>query len=103
MALKKTTLTPENLEALGARRLAELLVEIAEGDAPIKRRLRLELTARAAPRRVAAEVRKRLALIARTRSFADRRKVRALAADLETQRRTIVDQVAKVDAVEALD
>ena len=102
MASKKT-LTPENLEALGVQRLAELLVEIAEGDAPIKRRLRLELTARAAPRRVAAEVRKRLALIARTRSFADRRKARARAADLETQRRAIVEQVAKVDAGEALD
>ena len=53
--------------------------------------------------RVAAEVRKRLAQIARGRSFADRRKVRALATDLETQRRAIVEQVAKVDAGEALD
>src|SRR5260370_9462979 len=102
MASKKT-LTAGNLEALGAERLAQLLLEIAAGDAATQRRLRLELAAREAPERVAAEVRKRLAQIERGRSFADWRKVRALATDLETQRRAIVEQVAKIDAGEALD
>jgi hypothetical protein len=102
MASKKT-LNAENLEALGAQRLAELLMDIAEGDAATKRRLRLELAAREAPETVAAEVRKRLAQIARARSFVDWRKIRDLAADLETQRRTIFDQVAKIDAAEALE
>jgi hypothetical protein len=102
MASKKT-LTAGNLEALGAERLAGLLMEIAAGDAATQRRLRLELAAREAPERVAAEVRKRLAQIERARSFADGHKVRALATDLETQRRAIVEQVAKVDAGEALD
>lgn len=102
MASKKT-LNAENLEALGARRLAELLMDIAEGNAATKRRLRLELTAREAPETMAAEVRKRLAQIARARSFADWRKVRDLAADLEAQRRAIVDQIAKRDPAEALD
>jgi len=45
MASKKT-LNAENLEALGAQRLAELLMDIAEGDAATKRRLRLELRGR---------------------------------------------------------
>lgn len=102
MASKKT-LTAENLEALGAQRLAELLMDIAEGDAAVKRRLRLELAAREAPETVAAEVRKRLAQIARARSFVDWRKVRDLAADLEAQRRAIVDQVARIDPAEALE
>jgi len=102
MASKKT-LTPGNLEALGAERLAQLLLEIAAGDAATQRRLRLALAAHEAPERVAAEVRKRLAQIERGRSFADWRKVRALATDLEMQRRAIVEQVAKVDAGEALD
>lgn len=102
MASKKT-LNAENLEALGAKRLAELLVDIAEGDVATKRRLRLELAAKEAPESVAAEVRKRLAQIARARSFVDWRKIRDLAADLETQRRTIFDQVAKIDAAEALE
>jgi hypothetical protein len=101
MASKKT-LTAENLEALGAKRLTELLLDIAEDDAAVKRRLRVELAAKEAPETVAAEVRKRLAQIARARSFVDWRKIRELAADLEMQRRTIVDQVAKIDAAEAL-
>lgn len=42
MASKKT-LNAKNLEALGAQRLAELLIEISTGDAAAKRRLRLEL------------------------------------------------------------
>lgn len=102
MASKKT-LNAKNLEALGAQRLAELLMDIAEGDATTKRRLRLELTAQEAPETMAAEVRKRLTQIARARSFADWRKVRELAADLEAQRRAIIDQVAKSDAAEALE
>lgn len=101
--VSKKTLTAENLEALGAQRLAEMLMEVAEGDAVVKRRLRLELAARAAPGSVAAEVRKRLAQIARARSFVEWRKIRDLAADLEAQRRAIVDQVAKIDAGEALE
>lgn len=68
----------------------------------MKRRLRLELAAREAPETMAAEVRKRLGQIARARSF-DWRKVRDLAPDLEAQRRLIVDQVAKIDAAEALE
>jgi hypothetical protein len=78
-------------------------MEIAENDAATNRRLRLELAAKEAPETLAAEVRKRLVQIARARSFVDWRKIRDLAVDLEAQRRTIVDQVAKIDAAEALE
>lgn len=101
MASKKT-LNAKNLEALGAERLAELLMEVAEADAVTKRRLRLELAARTAPESLAMEVRKRLIQIAHARSSVDWRKVRELAADLDALRRMIVDQVAKSDAAEAL-
>jgi hypothetical protein len=83
--------------------LAELLVDFAKGDVAVNRRLRLELTALAAPESLAGEVRKRLGQIERARAFVDRRSCRGLAADLEMQRRTIIDQVAKVHAIEALD
>ncbi len=99
----KKTLNAENLKALGAQRLAELLIDIADGDATTKRRLRLELIAREAPKTMAAEVRKRLTQIGNARSFADWRKVRDLAADLEAQRRAIIDQVANSDAAEAVE
>jgi hypothetical protein len=99
----KKTLNATNLEALGAQRLAELLMDIAEGDAATKRRLRLELTVLVAPKAMAAEVRKRLSQIAGARSFVDRRKMRDFAADLEAQRRAINDHVAARDPGEALE
>ena len=93
MASKKT-LNTENLEALGARRLAELLIEIGMGDAAAKRRLRLELAGEESPASVAREIRKRLATIARSRSFVDWQNRRTLIEDLETQRRAIIEKVA---------
>lgn len=99
----KTTLNAKNLEALGAERLAELLIEISTGDAAAKRRLRMELAAAQSPADLVKEVRKRLTSIARSQSFIDWRSVRAIANDLDTQRRAIVEQVAKADAREALE
>ena len=101
MASRKT-LNAKNLEALGAERLAELLIEISRGNAAAQRRLRLELAGAASPADMAQEIRKRLTAIARSRSFVDWHQRKALVADLETQRQAIA-QVAKVDAAEALD
>jgi hypothetical protein len=102
MASKKIV-NAENLETLGAKRLATLLMEAADRDAGMKRRLRLELTVTKAPESLAAEVRKRLGQISRARSYADWHQARELATDLDVQRQTIVEQVAKIDAADALD
>ncbi len=102
MASKKT-LNAKNLQALGPRRLAELLIEIGEGDPAVKRRLRLELAGRESPVAVAREIRKRLASLARARSFVDWRKIRSLADDLQMHRQAIVDKVAKQDPSEGVD
>ncbi len=99
----KKTLNVENLEAMGTRRLAELLIEISESDVAIKRRVKLALTAHVAPEAMAAVVRKRLTQIGDARAFVDWHKVRELAADLDQQRCAIIDQVAKTDPAEALD
>jgi len=101
--VSKKTLTAENLEPLGAKKLAELLVEISEGDAAVRRRLRLELASTRSPDEVAKEVRKRLTTIARSRSFVDWHQIKALAGDLEAQRHAIVNLVAKADPTHALD
>jgi hypothetical protein len=99
----KTTLNAKNLKALGAERLAGLLIEISVGNAAAKRRLRLELAGAQSPGEVAKEVRKRIMAIARSRSFVDWQGVRALADDLHTQRRAIIERVAEADPKEALD
>ena len=84
-------------------RLAELLIEISTGNATAKRRVRLALAVAQSPSEFAKEVRKRLIAIARSRSFVDWQNRRTLVEDLETQRRAIVDQVAKADPAEALE
>ncbi|MCZ7674609.1 MAG: hypothetical protein M5U35_00150 [Roseovarius sp.] len=65
----KTTLNAKNLEALGAERLAELLIEVSTGNAAAKRKLRLALAGTQSPREAAREITKRLTSIARARSF----------------------------------
>ena len=97
-----TTLNAKNLAALGAERLAELLLDVTAGDAAAKRRLRLELASRGGGD-VASEIRKRLVSIAKSRSFVDWRKVKELARDLEAQREAIAAHVAATNPGEAFD
>jgi hypothetical protein len=98
----ETTLNAKNLAGLGADRLAALILELAEGDAAAKRRLRLELASRNGGD-VGAEIRKRLAAIAKSRSFIDWRKIRELAYDLDMQRTAIMAHVAPSKPAEAFD
>ena len=96
-------LNAANLQALGAARLAGLLIEISTGDAAARRRLRLELAGSAGSADVARQVTKRLASIARARSFIDWQKIKPLVADFEVQRRAILDLVAPADPREAFE
>ena len=102
MASKKT-LNATNLEALGALRLSELMIEITKGDTEAKRRLRLELAGTLGSGEAAREIRKRLVTISRSHSFVEWDKIKKLAKDLELQRTAIVTQVAKDNPVEALE
>jgi hypothetical protein len=102
MASRKS-LNVENLEALGAARLAELLFDISTDDAAIKRRLRLALAGGVGSAEAAREIAKRLTSIARARGFLDWQRVKLLAADLDGQRRAILDLVAPTDPSEAFD
>jgi hypothetical protein len=97
------TLNAANLEALGAPRLAELLLDISAGDAATRRRLRLALAGNAGPAAAAHEVRKRLASIARSKTFIEQHQTGPLTADLRAQHRAIIDIVAPGDPREAFD
>jgi hypothetical protein len=79
MASKKTV-TPDNLAALGAERLAAILVELAQTDAEIKRRLRLELAAEAGGDSIGAEIGKRITALRSARSQGLRMKLLSPAA-----------------------
>ena len=102
MASKKTV-TLDNLAALGPERLAAILVELADGDAEIKRRLRLELAAQAGDDTIAAEISKRLTALRSARSFLDWQQRRDFVKGLDLQRAMIVDRVAQTRADLALD
>jgi hypothetical protein len=99
----KQTLNAKNLEALGAQRLAELLIEVSTANSAVKRRLRLELAGAQSLGELANQVRKRLMALARSRSFIDGQNRRPLIEDLDAQRRAILNQVAKADVVEAVE
>ena len=102
MASKKA-LNARNLEALGAERLAELLMEISTGRSAARRLLRLELAGAEGTAELAGEVRRRLATIGRSRAVLDSRQARELADDLQVLRKVVVRRIAIEDAIEALD
>src|SRR3954466_5402839 len=93
MASKKSV-NAENLAALGAERLAAILMDLAEHDADTKRRLRLELAGQAGGEIIAAEISKRLTPLKSARSFVDWHKRRDFVKDLDLQRTMIVDRLA---------
>ena len=97
------TLNAANLEALGAAALAELLLEISKGDAAAQRRLRLALAGRAGSADAARAVLQRLASINRAKTRLGWRKIKPFAAELELQRRAILDVIAPTDPREAFD
>jgi hypothetical protein len=102
MASRKTV-TSDNLTALGAERLAAILIELAEGSAEVKRRLRLELAAQSGDDTIATEIGKRITALRSARSFIDWQKRRDFVKDLDLQRAMIVDRVAQTRADLALD
>ena len=99
----KTTLNAQNLETLGAARLALLLMDISEGNANAKRRLRLELTGSESPDKLAVEIRKRLTAIGAATTNVGWRTLKGFRGDLVTQRRLIVEQVLTATPDEAAD
>ena len=101
--MSKKTLNTTNLEALGAEKLAALLMEVSTGSADIKRRLRLELSHNLGVSELAHEVRKRLASLRKSTSYIGWRKRKALIKDLDTQVTMIVDKVATEDPTTAFD
>ena len=99
----KRTLNAKNLQTLGAAALAELLIEVSAGNAVIQRRLRLALAAAGGADGAAQEVRKRLSSIARSTTFIDSAKRKALLADLEAQQQAISGPIATADPALAVE
>lgn len=101
--MSKKTLNKQNLERLGAEKLAELVMELVQGSAALQRRVRMELSAAQGPKEIAADVRKRLVSLRRSKSWIDWRKQRALIKDLDALLDMIENKIAPHDANEAFE
>jgi len=101
--MSKKTLNHANLSALGADRLADLLLEVSTGSADIKRRLRLELSHDIGPTELGRDVRKRLVTLRRSTSFVGWRKRKALIKDLQTLVDMIIGKIGPTDPTLAFD
>ncbi len=80
-----------------------MLIEISRGSAPAQRRLRLALAGSGGAAEAARAVIKRLGSIARARAWLDWQKIKPFVAELDTQRRAILDLVAPSDPREAFE
>ena len=99
----KKTVSAPNLAALGADRLAALLMEAAGSDPGLKRRLRMELAAEVSAADLAFEIDKRLVAVAGSRTRVSWRKRPAVINELRSLLRVIVDRLAPLDLRLALD
>ena len=89
----RSKLTVESLTKLGAKRLAEILIEEAGRNRQLKQAVHMALAAEAGSSEVGHEIRKRLAQLARSEAFVSSEKARELASELERLKSTIVEIV----------
>ena len=101
IAPRSREISVDNVEQLGARRLAELLVAHAESDQLLARSLRLALAETDGVSRLSAEIEKRLRTIRRSRGFVGWDKVKELARELDQLREIIAVKLVAVSAPDA--
>ena len=99
-SLKKVTAA--NLAGLGAERLAEILVSVAETRPDLKRRLRMELAAEQGPEHLISEIDKRLGSLETSRGKITWRQRPAFVRDLDALRGLIAERLAGLDRTAAL-
>jgi hypothetical protein len=89
----RSKLTVESLTKLGAKRLAEILIEEAGRNRHLKQAVHLALAAETGASEVGHQIRKRLVQLARSEAFVSSEKARELAAELERLKLAIVETV----------
>ncbi len=98
-----TALSFENLTALGAERLARIMLEEAESNSSFRKRLKAALAGTKGPDAVAKLVDRRLAALERARAMVAWEKERAFAEDLGTMLDTIVKELAPLSPGHAVE
>jgi hypothetical protein len=91
------TVSIESLEPLGAGGLAAILVEHAESDVVLRKKLRMLVAGTEGPGRLDSELAKRIRTIGKSRSFVDWEKRKGLVQELDHLRTTIGGTLAARD------
>lgn len=99
---RKTTLSVESLIALGAEKLARMILDEAEDNAAFRKRANAALAGAQGPDKVAALIDRRLAALEKARAMIAWEKERAFAADLAASVETIAKELAPVAPVAAV-
>ncbi len=100
---RRTALTSENLIALGAEKLATIVLDEAGRNAPFKKLVAAALAGAQGPKAVAAVVDRRLAGLERARGFVEWEKRKTFAADIRGTLTTITDELGAADPSLAAD
>lgn len=98
---RKPTLSQENLIALGAEKLAQLILDEAEDNAPFRKRVNAALAGTKGAPAVAALIDRRMAALEKAKAMVGWEKERAFAADIDATVETIVKELAPLDAASA--
>ncbi len=96
-AAPRKAVNAANLAHLGPEALAELLMEVAEGHAAIKRRLKLALLGEVGAADLAAEIDKRIDAIADSRARINWRKFKEFVRDLDAHRASAAGRLGELD------
>jgi hypothetical protein len=102
MAASKS-ITPETLAALGAPALAAALIEHAQGDPVLRKKLRMLLAGARGSDTLAAELGKRIQVIGRSRAVVDWDRLKPLVQELEHIRTTIGTTLAAHSPAAAIE
>lgn len=100
---RKTSLSLENLTALGAGKLAQIILDEAQGSAPFRKKVNAALAGAKGPEAVAALIDRRLAALEKARAQVAWEKEKDFAADLAATADTILKELAQADAGSALE
>ena len=100
---RRATLTQETLGALGVDKLAKLILDEVQQNAPFKRIITAALAGAKGPGAVAGIIDRRLASLERARGYIDWDKRKAFAADLKATVSTIVYELGSADPAAAVE
>ena len=100
---RKGAVSIANLKALGADTLAALLMEMAEADASVRKRLVLAVAEGDGSDALIKALDRRLTALATSRSFIDWEKVRAYASEVDGLRRAIAEGLTPLDPLAAAE